>query len=290
MQHTRPPEAEKASPVWLRLIVLGGALLAAVALAACGAPTSGSAVRPSFGDLTSANRTYGAVVAQSVTGIDAVAPDPAGGAPWGIRMLKTTRGLGCIQIGRVVSGRLGVLGQDGAFANDGRFHPLPAQVIENPADCGPPDALERSPLIARTVGRQMGLSVSSQGVPASDYPLGCSPPGDREAHPNPPVCPLADERAIFAGTLGLSARSITYSAPAGPRTIKLGPDGAYLIVTRANPQLDQGGANVSGALPPAGDGQPILHISYSDGLVCSIEGVKETDAAGRPCANQRPSI
>ena len=265
-----------------RLIVLGGALLAGVALAACGALRSGSAVRPGFGDLTSADRGYGAVVGQSVTGIVAVAPDPAGGAPWGMRMLKTTRGLDCIQIGRVASGQLGVLGQDGAFANDGRFHPLPPQVIENPADCGPPDALKRSRLIARAVGR-LGLNVSSQGVPASDSPLGCSPPGDREAHPDPPICPAADERAVFTGTLGPSARSITYSTPEGPRTIKLGPGGAYLIVTRANPQLDQGGANVSGVLPSPGEGQPILRITYSNGLVCNIGGVKETAAPGRPC-------
>ena len=282
MQDTRPAGGDKRSGARPRLIVLGGALLVGVALAACGTVTS---VPPS--DLASVtsrapSRAYGAVVAQSVTGIVAVAPDPSGGAPWGMRTSKTTRGLSCIQIGRVASGQLGVLGQDGAFANDGRFHPLPPQVIENPADCGPPDALGRSRLIARAVGRT-GLNVSSQGVPASDYPFGCSPSGDREAHPDPPICPAADERAIFAGTLGRSAKSMTYSTPEGPRTINLGPDGAYLIVTRANPQLDQGGANVSGVLPPPGDGQPILRITYSDGLVCNVEGVKETDAAGRPC-------
>ena len=53
------------------------------------------------------------------------APDPAGGPDWGMRVLSTTRGEGCLQLGRIVDGKLGALGQDDAFANDGRFHELP---------------------------------------------------------------------------------------------------------------------------------------------------------------------
>ena len=219
----------------------------------------------------------------SVGPISAYAADPAGGLPWGMRTLRTTTGLTCIQIGRMSAGQLGVVGQDGAFANDGRFHPLAPQAIENPADCGPPHAPGGSRLAASTSGGGI-LSVSSQGVPASDSPLGCSPPGDRETHPNPPVCPEDDERAIFTGTLGPSARSITYTTPDGRvHTIKLGDDGAYLIVARANARLDQGGANISGPVPPPGDGQPIRRITYDNGSECKLQGTKETDNTGRPC-------
>ena len=55
------------------------------------------------------------------------APDPAGGLPWGMRIVRTTRGYLCVQIGRVQDGMLGELGIDGAFHDDGRFHPLPVR-------------------------------------------------------------------------------------------------------------------------------------------------------------------
>ena len=57
------------------------------------------------------------------------APDPAGGLPWGMRIIHTTRGLICVQIGRVYHNQLGQLGVDGAFHNDGRFHPLPTDAL-----------------------------------------------------------------------------------------------------------------------------------------------------------------
>jgi hypothetical protein len=42
-------------------------------------------------------------------------PDPDGGPPWGIRDFKTNRGATCVEAGRVVEGRLGLVGDDGAF-------------------------------------------------------------------------------------------------------------------------------------------------------------------------------
>src|ERR1700685_4173288 len=51
-------------------------------------------------------------------------PDPGGGLPWGMRIVRTTRGLLCPQVGRLLDGRLGVLGQDGEFKDDGLFHEL----------------------------------------------------------------------------------------------------------------------------------------------------------------------
>jgi hypothetical protein len=43
------------------------------------------------------------------------APDPDGGPPWGVRTYSTTERWTCVQIGRVVDGRLGIVGDDGAF-------------------------------------------------------------------------------------------------------------------------------------------------------------------------------
>ena len=50
--------------------------------------------------------------------------DPDRGPPWGIRMVKTTRGETCIQVGRVVDGQIGQLGIDGAWNNDHKFHEI----------------------------------------------------------------------------------------------------------------------------------------------------------------------
>ena len=143
---------------------------------------------------------------RSVGGVAALADDPTGGPPWGLRVLRTTRGLGCVQIGRVVGGRLGVLGQDGALANDGRFHPLPAAVSESPVDCGSLDA--RGRLISRSRHR------ACRPAPT---PLAARRLESVKPHPNPPICPQADERAVYAGVLGPSALSVTYVTIGGGR-------------------------------------------------------------------------
>jgi len=259
----------------LIVAVLLTLLLAAVALAATGVLHTGAPVRPNgFGDLTMPHAGGGAVVPHSVQGIAAQTEDPAGGPPWGMRVLRTTRGLGCLQIGRVVNGRLGVIGQDGAFHNDGRFHPLPPQVTENPVDCASLDA--RGHLF---------LAFASQGVVASAYELGCTPPGDVEAHPNPPLCSQVDERAVYGGLLGPAAVSITYALPGGgSASVPVGPGGAYLIVAPANPKLDLGGANLSGVLPSPGNGQPIQTITYRGGLICSISALSESSNHGQACS------
>ena len=65
---------------------------------------------------------FGAVLPESVQVLRISTPDPQGGPPWGIRVFSTSRGVGCIQVGRLVDGEIGVLGSDGAFGDDGRFH------------------------------------------------------------------------------------------------------------------------------------------------------------------------
>jgi hypothetical protein len=152
-------------------------------------------------------------------------PDPAGGLPWGMRIVRTTRGLQCVQVGRLLDGRLGVIGQDGDFHDDGLFHELPAGVLD-PDTCSQPGdrALYRS-----------------EGLPAAGALPGparsCLYPGAPRLQPSdPPSCPAADERLLAFGVLGPHAVSVTYNTQSGPQTLATtGAQGAYLIVLRQPP-------------------------------------------------------
>ena len=84
-----------------------------------------------------ANPTPANPVAVGTASIAAQAPDPSGGLPWALRTIQTGRLQACLQIGRLQSGQIGALGQDGAFDNDGRFHPIP---LANNFRCGRTDA------------------------------------------------------------------------------------------------------------------------------------------------------
>jgi hypothetical protein len=202
-------------------------------------------------------------------------PDPAGGPPWGLRAMTTTRGLGCLQYGRLVGGRLGVLGQDGTFHDDGRFHALPPDVFQF-WGCTTLDANGHSYFAAYV-----------DGIPASGYQA-CTPAGARRAPKGPPSCPAADERALYYGALGPQAKSITYTIDGHTHTIAaVGPEGAYLIVTQAtpgaNPDISGPGAPNGSALLPHGTSQPIRRITYDNGTVCSIGPHGDRDSHGRRC-------
>jgi hypothetical protein len=107
---------------------------------------SGTAVAAS-GLFGSPVRPQPAVLGGAKPGSVVLAPlrvaDPDGGLPWGVRFYTPRRGatsatprgapLRCAQIGRVLDGRLGVIGEDGAFGNDGLFHVLPVEPTANPA-------------------------------------------------------------------------------------------------------------------------------------------------------------
>jgi hypothetical protein len=269
----RPPARRRraiAAAVALALLAAAAAALAATGLLRTGAP-----VRPGLGDLTDPATGPGAVRPGSVTGILAHTPDPAGGPPWGIRVVGTTRGLACLQVGRVVRGRLGVLGQDGLFADDGRFHPLPAAVTTPSAGCIAPDADGR-----------LFAAISYSGLPASGYALRLTgsrtlaPPGgcaDANLTRRPAVrrCPDGDERALYFGMLGPRAAKVTYAAAGRTRTSPTGRGGAYVIAL-GPPATDGLTASLT---PQPGRGQPIRRITYRDGSSCLIP----VRAAGRPC-------
>jgi hypothetical protein len=275
---TTPPR--RGRPVGRRralVLALLGALLAAAGAVAASGLLTGEPVRNPKGVTFSPTRGLGTPVAGSVRLLDLRVADPAGGLPWGMRTLRTTRGLVCVQVGRVFEGRLGVLGRDGAFANDGRFHEIPPDVLAR-ADC------------QQTDGAGNGfLAVSYQGLPASGLGGGCRAPGQPEPPPRPsglprppqpPTCPAADERILYYGLLGPQGESVTYRG-AGGRVVTAptsGPDSGYLVVLRPGAEHRLRG-QFTFALSP---GSGLRSVQYRDGSVCRLRSPRALGGA-RPC-------
>jgi hypothetical protein len=195
------------------------------------------------------------------------APDPRGGPAWGMRVFSTKRGVGCIQVGRLLGDRLGVLGQDGAFGNDHRFHEVPAGSEIRFFACS---ALDGNGRIFNNVvvGDQPASGWSGYGscVPAT------ANRAERTGQPGHPVsiCPQSEERNLSYGLLGPDAASVTYTVGAQERTIStVGPEGAYLIVTSApsHQLFDFAAGGTSDVVPVDG---PITAIHYRDGSTCHL--------------------
>jgi len=275
---------------WAAVNVALGLAGTLVGLNAAGVFHRGTALGPEVAP--SASSDEGVAIAGSVKLLGLRAADPGGGLPWGIRVARTTRGLTCVDVGRVDFATIGVLGQDGAFADDGRFHPVADDVFD-PQGCDLSDA--RGDGFVNVALQDAPASGLFAGPPAAG---GCSPAEAkggaherflkrslRHSHPPArPTCPAGDLREIYFGLLGPDARSITYRAPGGRlRTIPTsGPQGAYLLVLRqatkgclAPAPLDgrhgecrygfrgdRGGPDV-----PAG---VIAAVSYRDGHTCHV--------------------
>jgi hypothetical protein len=207
------------------------------------------------------------------------AADPEGGLPWGMRLVHTTRGEICVQVGRLDGDRLGQLGIDGAFHNDERFHALAPDVLPQYSDSGDVSCF--------LVGQIAIGSWSS---------------GDRSAAPNSleltKFKPAAkDLRSISWGLLGPHAVSVTYHTATGVRTRQVAPGtGAFLTVSAVSRaphrlgSLGAGGENlgwISGrevaAQIPYGIGGTVIAATYRFGsFTCSI-------GHGAPVARRCPT-
>ncbi|HSZ14243.1 MAG TPA: hypothetical protein VK790_09425 [Solirubrobacteraceae bacterium] len=207
----------RRAPAHLRVALIALVLVlatAAITLAATGVILTGSPVRTARAPIATADE--GIPVAGGARLLPLRAPDPAGGLPWGMRIIHTTRGLVCVQIGRVYHGQLGQLGVDGAFHDDGRFHPLPADAL--PGD------------LANAAGWMSG-NCSSPGDTYAGDSVGlqlnaATSPGAGAGVP-------ADRREISFGLLGVHAVDITYREGSKTLTRPVLPGlGAYLIVQR----------------------------------------------------------
>jgi hypothetical protein len=248
----------------LMILIPALLVLAVGGLALGGVIEIGTPASPEF----SASRAgYGPLAPGTSRLLAITTPDPRGGPAWGMRVFSTKRGVGCIQVGRLVDGRLGVLGQDGAFADDGRFHEVPAGSSVRFSACS---ALDGNGRIFNnvTVGDQPASAWSGFGacVPATAT---AAEKGPERGHPVS-ICSQADERNLYYGLLGADAESITYTSGAQHRTIPtVGPEGAYLIVTEASPhQLFNGAAGGTSDVVPV-DG-PITEIHYRNGSTCHL--------------------
>lgn len=182
--------------------------------------------------------------------------DPAGGLPWGMRIVHTTRGYVCLQIGRLHDGQLGELGTDGAFHDDGRFHPLPPDVL-------PPEG---------ELGGNPQCVLPNQAFSSTlfDYDSNAAPPNGRSVPP-------ASQREIAFGLLGPTVLSVSYATANGDRTTRVQPrTGAFLIVQRPSEPGQEGSIGSSAPLNarlgtgPLPNGM-LTAITYRyDGRACSI--------------------
>lgn len=164
--------------------------------------------------------------------------DPAGGFPWGVRFYlprqaSGTTGAGnavrCLQYGRVAGNALGVLGEDGAFGDDGQFHALP---VERLAGCiGSASAAESEIL-----------------VPASAYsgPGSCVPPriaaepdrraGDVTRARGAAACEAPALRLIVYGVAAPATRTVRLLADTSTLSERLveADHGAFIFVLPAS--------------------------------------------------------
>lgn len=268
-------------PTLRMLVSVAAALLAltGVALAASGVIRFGSPARLPFSMYPDAREGAGALVPGTVRMLPIAAPDPTGGPDWGMRELSTSRGEGCLQIGRLLDGRLGALGRDGAFGDDGRFHELPVTAAFDIDGCALLDgrgrlfanvtADERAASAWVGVGGRLGGCVPPSAGP---YEKGLRiTPAERARGVRPPaICARADLRNIYYGLLGPQAKSITYALDGQRHTLDtVGANGAYLFVTPASAHqlLDFANAGTADTVPVDG---PIREIHYRDGSTCHL--------------------
>jgi hypothetical protein len=233
----------------LALLVGGTAAVAAVTgVIPVGSPAkdAGGEVKPDEG--------LGVLAPGSARVLAVQANDPDGGLPWGLRLTRTTRNLGCLQAGRLQDGRIGVLGRDGAFNDDGRFHPIADDSVGHAGTCLQPDAK----------GQFIGSAVYG-GIPASASTEGdCYAPQFTRGVPKDQLCDAQSIRILYYGLLGPQASSIVV---AGTREIPtVGDEGAYLIVDRI------GDSGMGGVMTgPVMTNTPITEIRFKDGSRCSVD-------------------
>lgn len=278
-------EQEPPTREWRRGIALP-LILAAIVLVGAGGGAlllrSGGPLPPAFVLPANPNEGLGRTLAPSLKLLPMRVADPAGGPPWAMRVIRTTRGLACLQAGRVVDGRLGGVGNRYAFKNDGRFHPfLPADsvAIDSCAtvDAGGHAFQPNAPAIVTADG----LSLAGENLWPGER-VHCDLPGQQDWGVR---CPQADLRQVAMGLLGADAASIRVSAPGRNFTVAPdGPDGAYLIVLPAPANSNSGAAGGLYAYlhhrHPRTPALAVLTVTYRDGSHCQIPATR----AGQQCS------
>jgi hypothetical protein len=281
LAHTDAPRGRWRERRARRRVALALAVAAAVLMGAGGGAllfASGKPLPPAYELSPASTVGLGRPLAPSLALLPLRVADPAGGPPWGMRVIATTRGLACIQAGRVVAGRLGGIGIGYAFKGDGRFHPFAAADAVSEDSC--------ATLAANGLAFQPGAPaiVTADGLPLAGENLWpyervhCDLPGQEDWGVR---CPQDDLREVAVGMLGPDAASIRVSVPGKEFTVKpYGPDGAYLIVLPA-PNNSNRGSGLSAYLHHNYERSPslaTLTVTYKDGSHCRIpaESQKQT--------------
>ena len=198
---------------------LGKAIALAVAVVAACASVS-LAAKVSSGQSISVRPSVPVGTVQ----LAAEAPDPSGGPRWGLRLIQKRPLAACLQIGRVRDGRIGALGQDGSYGNDGRFHPVP--LTQN----FPCDRTDASGHLFVDVFEQKVVASAAFGRHGPGCLANQPPAGVPRQRPRVASCPPRDLRNVAYGVLGPDAVSITYTIAGRQRSVATGPDGAYIVV------------------------------------------------------------
>ncbi len=265
---SRRPPRRRTIPLSAAAVVATLLVASAVALAVTGTFSTGSPVRPPERPVASA----GAGVAGPGTHLLPLrVTDPGGGLPWGMRLVHTTRGLVCIQVGRISGSQLGVLGQDEAFNDDGRFHPVAPDVVgyhrstAEISSCLPPGQVT-----------SQEASIPQNGV------FGAA---------NSANIPRSARRWISYGLLGPNAVSVSYEREGRERTVPVDPgSGAYLMVLPASPkngfETGGGASSSNGFVTPQG---ALSSITYRvHGRLCSESRPASEAAAAHPQCPRLP--
>jgi hypothetical protein len=177
-----------------RRVSARGVLAAVVALCiGAGVATAATGNFP-IGAPTKSSHGYVPHVGRPVEGSGHVArirtPDPDGGPPWGLREFETKRGYTCIEAGRVVDGRLGFVGDDGAFHEV----PLATSVCFGGAPARPPRPSDG----LLTYG---GAGQATPGTYAR-HPCSAHIGASQSFDPDTVICDGREPRWVFTGTTG----------------------------------------------------------------------------------------
>ncbi|HEX3392399.1 MAG TPA: hypothetical protein VHS55_07525, partial [Solirubrobacteraceae bacterium] len=252
--------------------LVGGALLAAGGTAAALLLSSGGPVAPAFVLPASPHAGLGEPTSESLALLPMRVADPEGGAPWGMRVIRTTRGLACLQAGRVVGGQLGGIGSGYAFGGDQRFHPFLAEDAIATGAC-PAVGANGNPFLPGppVIVPANALPLAGENVAQQDQDH-CDLPGQENWGVR---CAQPELRQVAVGLLGPGAKSIHVGAPGRSFTVlPQGPLGAYLIVlpaqTRANTGLSSGAYQGPFGYVSNAPGGAVLTVTYDDGSSCVI--------------------
>ena len=193
-----------------------------------------------------------------------------------MRVFHTTRGQVCMQVGRVQSGQLGVLGLDSAFDSDGRFHALPTDALP-PGYGGSSANVECVEAGQTLIFEDANADRSAERLLPEEF----RPPlhGRRGELP-----PARDLRTLAYGVLGPHAVSVTYRTSTGLRTVPVtGADGAFLIVEPAG-LIDSSspiGGSVGGEASAAS-----VDVTLAGGRVCLRSSPQPRSGSGRGSARR----